>query len=60
MVALFTRLVSLCLIASTAVLLAAQDAAPRETVLKHVSVIDMTGRPIQRDMAVLIRAEVIR
>ena len=38
-------------------LLAAQDAAPRETVLNHVSVLDMTGRAIQPDMAVLIRGD---
>jgi imidazolonepropionase-like amidohydrolase len=57
MVPLFTRLVSLCLIASIPVRLAAQDAAPRETVLNHVAVIDMTGRAIQRDMAVLIRGD---
>ena len=57
MTARFTRLVSLCLIASIPVLLTAQDAAPRETVLNHVAVIDMTGRAIQRDMAVLIRGD---
>jgi imidazolonepropionase-like amidohydrolase len=57
MVALFTRLISLCLIASIPVLLTAQDAAPRETVLKSVAVIDMTGRAIQRGMAVLIRGD---
>ena len=55
--ALFTRLVSLCLIVAIPVLLAAQDTAPRETVLNHVSVIDMTGRAVQPDMAVLIRGD---
>ena len=57
MVPLFTRLIPHCLIASISVLLAAQDAAPRATVLNHVAVIDMTGRAIQRDMAVLIRGD---
>ena len=57
MVASFTRLVSLCGLASIPVLFAAQNPAPRETVLNHVSVIDMTGRPIQRDMAVLFRGD---
>jgi imidazolonepropionase-like amidohydrolase len=57
MVALFTRLVSLCLIASIPVLRTAQDGAPTATVLNHVAVIDMTGRAIQRDMAVLIRGD---
>ena len=55
--ALFTRLVPLCLIAAIPVLLAAQDTAPRETVLNHVSVIDMTGGAVQPDMAVLIRGD---
>jgi imidazolonepropionase-like amidohydrolase len=55
--ALLTRLVSLCVIVSIPVLLAAQYAAPRETVLNHVSVFDMTGRATQRDMAVLIRGD---
>ena len=36
-------------------LLAAQDTA--ETVLNHVTVIDMTGRAVQPDMAVLIRGD---
>ena len=53
--ALCTRLIPSCLIATIPVLLAAQDPAPREIVLNHVSVIDMTGRAIQRDMAVVIR-----
>src|SRR5262249_2569371 len=38
-------------------LFAFQNSAPRETVLNYVSVIDMTGRPIQRDMAVLLRGD---
>lgn len=59
MVALFTRLVSLCLIASIPVLLTARDAPLRATVLNHVAVIDMTERAIQRDMAVLIRGDLI-
>ena len=45
------------LITAIPVLLAARDGAPREIVLDHVSVIDMTGRAIQRDMAVLIRGD---
>jgi predicted amidohydrolase YtcJ len=53
----FTRLVPLVLIATVLVLFADQNSAPRETVLNHVSVIDMTGRPIQRDMAVLLRGD---
>src|SRR5688500_3572958 len=53
----FTRFVPLALIATVPGLLAAQNSAPRETVLNHVSVIDMTGRPVQRDMAVLIRGD---
>jgi hypothetical protein len=53
----FARLISLALAATVPVLFAAQLSAPRETVLNHVSVIDMTGRPIQRDMAVLIRGD---
>jgi len=53
----FARVAPLCLIAIVPVLLGAQNAAPRETVLNHVSVIDMTGRPVQRDMAVLIRGD---
>jgi imidazolonepropionase-like amidohydrolase len=57
MTARFTRLVPLALIATVPVLFAAQNSAPRETVLNHVSVIDMTGRPIQRDMAVLLRGD---
>lgn len=57
MTARFTRLVALALIATVPVLFAAQNSAPRETVLNHVSVIDMTGRPIQRDMAVLLRGD---
>ena len=52
-----TRLLALCLIAIIPILLDAQDAAPRETLLNHVSVIDMTGRQTQRDMAVLIRGD---
>ena len=54
---LFIRLVPLALVATVPVLFAAQNSAPRETVLNHVSVIDMTGRPIQRDMAVLLRGD---
>ena len=57
MTARFTRLVPLALIATVPVLFAARHSAPRETVLNHVSVIDMTGRPIQRDMAVLLRGD---
>lgn len=57
MTARFTRLVPLALIATVPALFAAQNSAPRETVLNHVSVIDMTGRPIQRDMAVLLRGD---
>jgi hypothetical protein len=57
MTAWFARLVSLALAATVPVLFAAQNSAPRETVLNHVSVIDMTGRPIQRDMAVLLRGD---
>jgi imidazolonepropionase-like amidohydrolase len=53
----FTRLVPLALIATVPVLFGAQNSAPREIVLNHVSVIDMTGRPIQRDMAVLLRGD---
>jgi len=55
--ALLTRPLSFCLMATIPALLAAQNPAQRETVLNHVSVIDMTGRPIQRDMAVLIRGD---
>jgi imidazolonepropionase-like amidohydrolase len=57
MIALFTTLAQACLIATIPVLLLAQSGARREIVLNHVSVIDMTGRPIQRDMAVLIRGD---
>ena len=53
----FTRLIPLALIATVPLLCGAQNSAPRETVLNHVSVIDMTGRPIQRDMAVLLRGD---
>lgn len=49
------RLFVSCIIATIPILLAAQDTAPRETVLNHVSLIDMTGRAVQPDMAVLIR-----
>ena len=52
-----SRLLVPCLIATIPMLLAAQDTAPRETVLNHVSVIDMTGRAVQSDMAVLIRGD---
>jgi predicted amidohydrolase YtcJ len=52
-----TRLLVSCLIAAIPTLLAAQDTAPRETVLNHVSLIDMTGRAVQPDMAVLIRGD---
>ena len=57
MITLHTRLLTLSLIATIPALHGAQDAAPRETVLNHVSVIDMTGRQVQRDMAVLIRGD---
>ena len=57
MTTLRTRLLTLCLITVIPTLLGAQDAAPREVVLYHVSVIDMTGRQMQRDMAVLIRGD---
>lgn len=57
MIALRTSRLALCLIATVPVLPAAQDSAPRETVLNHVSVIDMAGRAIQPDMAVLIRGD---
>lgn len=57
MTARITRLVPLAVIATVPVLFAAQNSAPRQTVLNHVSVIDMTGRPIQRDMAVLLRGD---
>ena len=57
MTARITRLVPLAVIATVPVLFAAQNSAPGETVLNHVSVIDMTGRPIQRDMAVLLRGD---
>jgi len=52
-----TRLLAPCLIATIPELLAAQNPAPRETVLNPVSVIDMAGRAIQTDMAVLIRGD---
>ena len=52
-----TGLLVPCLIATIPIVLAAQDTAPRETVLNHVSVIDMTGRAVQPDMAVLIRGD---
>lgn len=52
-----TRLLGPCLIATIPILFAAQDTAPRETVLNHVSLIDMTGRAVQPDMAVLIRGD---
>jgi imidazolonepropionase-like amidohydrolase len=51
------RLLVSCLVATIPILLAAQDTAPRETVLNHVSVIDMTGRAVQSDMAVVIRGD---
>ena len=57
MISLRTRLFVPCLIATIPILLAAQGTAPRETVLNHVSVIDMTGRAVQPDMAVLIRGD---
>ena len=57
MMTLRTRVLGPCLIATIPILLAAQDTAPRETVLNHVSVIDMTGRAVQPDMAVLIRGD---
>jgi imidazolonepropionase-like amidohydrolase len=52
-----SRLLVPCLIATVPILLAAQDTAPRETVLNHVSLIDMTERAVQPDMAVLIRGD---
>jgi len=52
-----TRLLGPCLIATIPILVAAQQTAPRETVLNHVSVIDMIGRAVQPDMAVLIRGD---
>ena len=52
-----SRLLVSCLLATVPILLAAEDTAPRETVLNHVSVIDMTGRAVQPDMAVLIRGD---
>ena len=52
-----TGLLAPFLLATIPVLLEAQDTAPRETVLNHVSVIDMTGRTVQPDMAVLIRGD---
>ena len=52
-----TRLLVLCVIATIPILLAAQDPAPRETVLNHVSLIDMTGRAVQPDMSVVIRGD---
>ena len=52
-----SRLLVSCLIATVPILLAAQDTAPRETVLNHVSVIDVTGGAVQPDMAVLIRGD---
>jgi hypothetical protein len=57
MTARFTRLVPLALIATVPVLFGVQTSAPREIVLNHVSLIDMTGRPIQRDMAALLRGD---
>jgi hypothetical protein len=57
MIALFKRVPLLCLIATVPAVLIAQDPAPRELLLNHVSVIDMAGQPIQRDMAVLIRGD---
>jgi imidazolonepropionase-like amidohydrolase len=57
MIAPHTRRLVPCLIATIPILLAAQDTAPPETVLNHVSVIDMTGRAVQPDMAVLIRGD---
>jgi dihydroorotase-like cyclic amidohydrolase len=52
-----TGLLAPCLLATIPILLAAQDTAPRETVLNHVSLIDMTGGAVQPDMAVLIRGD---
>jgi imidazolonepropionase-like amidohydrolase len=57
MIAPRTRLLVPCLIGTIPIFLAAQATAPRETVLNHVSVIDMTGRAVQPDMAVLIRGD---
>ena len=57
MMSLRTRLFVPWLITTIPILLAAQGTAPRETVLNHVSVIDMTGRAVQADMAVLIRGD---
>jgi len=50
MIALLSRRPSLCLIATVPAMLLAQVPAPRDVVLNHVSVIDMAGRPLQREL----------
>jgi imidazolonepropionase-like amidohydrolase len=57
MFALCTRLLPLCLIATSRCCSLLRTQHPRQNRFEHVSVIDMAGGPIQRDMAVLMRGD---